>query len=120
RATTSRSTPTWTASTAPCSARPARASQHRPSFPDSSTPDFTMATKDPARKPRLGLRMFLMLLLTLLIVGGLFAIKAVIGKQTNAFFDNMPQPAAAITTAEASEQSWSASLEAVGTLVAVN
>lgn len=79
-----------------------------------------MATKDTTRKPRLGLRMFLMLLLTLLIVGGLFAIKAVIGKQTNAFFDNMPQPAAAITTAEASQQSWSASLEAVGTLVAVN
>ncbi|MCR6664394.1 MAG: efflux RND transporter periplasmic adaptor subunit [Luteimonas sp.] len=79
-----------------------------------------MATKDTQRKPNLGLRMFLMLLLTLLIVGGLFAAKAFMGKQMNNFFDNMPQPAAAITTAEATEQSWSSSLDAVGTLVAVN
>ncbi len=79
-----------------------------------------MATKDTHRKPNLGLRMFLMLLLTLLIVGGLFAAKAFMGKQMNNFFDNMPQPPSAITTAEAIEQSWSASLDAVGTLVAVN
>lgn len=79
-----------------------------------------MATKDTHRKPNLGLRMFLMLLLTLLIVGGLFAAKAFMGRQMNNFFDNMPQPAAAITTAEATEQSWSSSLDAVGTLVAVN
>lgn len=79
-----------------------------------------MATKDTHRKPNLGLRMFLMLLLTLLIVGGLFAAKAFMGKQMNNFFDNMPQPPSAITTAEATEQSWSSSLDAVGTLVAVN
>jgi membrane fusion protein, multidrug efflux system len=79
-----------------------------------------MAKPRTARKPNLPLRMILMLALTLLIVGGLFAVKAFFGAQTNKFFDNMPQPAVAVTTYEAAPQSWSASLEAVGTLVAVN
>lgn len=79
-----------------------------------------MAKPTPARKPNLVLRMILMLVFTLLIVGGLFAIKAVISGQTNKFFDNMPQPAVAITTYDAVRQEWSDSLEAVGTLVAVN
>lgn len=79
-----------------------------------------MAKHSTKRKPNLTLRMILMLLLTLLIVGGLFAVKGFIGAQTNTFFDNMPQPAVAITTYDAAPQSWSTSLEAVGTLVAVN
>jgi hypothetical protein len=49
-----------------------------------------MAKHSTKRKPNLTLRMILMLLLTLLIVGGLFAVKGFIGAQTNKFFDNMP------------------------------
>lgn len=79
-----------------------------------------MAKPSSTRKPNLPLRMILMLVLTLLVVGGLFAVKAFFGAQTNKFFDNMPQPAVAVTTYEAAPQAWSTSLEAVGTLVAVN
>lgn len=41
-------------------------------------------------------------------------------KKTNEFFDNMPQPAVAISAASATLQRWSADGESVGTLVAVN
>src|SRR5690349_6500513 len=43
-----------------------------------------------------------------------------IGKQTNAFFDTIPQPAVAVSTVKARVQSWSDDAEAVGTFVAVN
>ena len=72
------------------------------------------------RKPNLALRMILMLVATLVIVGGVFAAKAFLGAQTNAFFDNMPQPAVAVSTTSAREDSWSNALEAVGTFAAVN
>jgi len=64
--------------------------------------------------------MTLMLIAALVVFGGVFAIKAVIGAQTNKFFDNMPQPAAAVSSATARAERWSDDSEAVGTLVAVN
>jgi len=79
-----------------------------------------MSTPSPKRKPRLALRMTLMLIAALVVFGGVFAIKAVIGAQTNKFFDNMPQPAAAVSSAAAKTERWSDDSEAVGTLVAVN
>jgi len=79
-----------------------------------------MPTAPTTRKPRFALRLILMLLLTLLVFGGVFAVKAVIGNQVNTFFDNMPQPAAAVSAATASTERWSDDGEAVGTLVAVN
>ena len=79
-----------------------------------------MSTTPSKRKPRFALRMILMLLLTLLVFGGVFAVKAIIGAQTNKFFDNMPQPAAAISSAVAKTERWADDSEAVGTLVAVN
>lgn len=79
-----------------------------------------MSTASRERKPRFALRMTLMLIATLLVFGGVFAVKAIIGKQMNEFFDNMPQPAAAVSAATATVERWSDDGEAVGTLVAVN
>src|SRR5690606_6048764 len=88
-----------------------------PTFP---TEDSAMSTAPTKRKPRFAMRLILMLLLTLLVFGGVFAVKAMIGAQTNKFFDNMPQPAAAVSAATATTERWSDDGEAVGTLVAVN
>ncbi|TWT19186.1 efflux RND transporter periplasmic adaptor subunit [Luteimonas marina] len=78
-------------------------------------------SKTPApRKPKFALRLILMLLATLLVFGGVFAVKAIIGAQTNKFFDNMPQPAAAVSAYVATTERWSDDSEAVGTFVAVN
>ena len=79
-----------------------------------------MATAPTTRKPRFALRLILMLLLALLVFGGVFAVKAIIGAQTNKFFDNMPQPAAAVSAAEAKAERWADDAQSVGTLVAVN
>ena len=78
------------------------------------------STPSPKRKPRLALRMTLMLIAAVVVFGGVFAIKAVIGAQTNKFFDNMPQPASAVSSAAAKTERWSDDSDAVGTLVAVN
>ena len=72
------------------------------------------------RPPSTRKRMILMLVAALVIFGGVFGIKAVIGAQTNKFFDNMPQPAVAVSSANARMQAWSDDAEAVGTFVAVN
>ena len=72
------------------------------------------------RPPSTRKRMILMLVAALVIFGGVFGIKAMIGAQTNKFFDNMPQPAVAVSSANASMQAWSDDAEAVGTFVAVN
>lgn len=77
-------------------------------------------SKHPARKPNTTLRWILMLAGALLVFGGVFAVKAFFAKQTNNFFDNMPQPASAVSAAIASKQRWSDAAEAVGTFVAVN
>ncbi len=79
-----------------------------------------MPRSDTERRPRPGLRMFLMLLITAVVFGGVFLAKYVMGRGLNAFFDDMPQPPVAITTFDAAEQEWTTPLEAVGTLVAVN
>lgn len=79
-----------------------------------------MSTVHTKRKPRLALRMTLMLLLTLLVFGGVFVVKGVLGAQVNQFFDNMPQPAVVVSAAEVGTERWSDDAEAVGTFVAVN
>ncbi len=72
------------------------------------------------RPPSTRKRMILMLVAALVIFGGVFGIKAMIGAQTNKFFDNMPQPAVAVSSANARMQAWSDDAEAVGTFVAIN
>lgn len=65
-------------------------------------------------------RMIVMLILAGLIFGGVFLVKAFFAAQTNQFFDNMPQPAVAVSSSVAERQHWSDIVEAVGTFVAVN
>lgn len=80
-----------------------------------------MVQKEKPKKPAsLRKRMFWMLLLALLVFGGVFAAKAIMGKGMNEFFDSMPQPAAAISTALAKQEQWTRAQEAVGTFIAVN
>jgi len=64
--------------------------------------------------------MILMLIGVIVVFGGVFAIKAFFAKQTNNFFDNMPQPAAAVSSYTAKAQRWVEGGGAVGTFVAVN
>ena len=66
------------------------------------------------------LRWVLMLVGVAVVFGGVFGIKAIFAKKTNQFFDNMPQPAVAVSAETAKTQHWSADGEAVGTLVAIN
>lgn len=79
-----------------------------------------MATRSSQRPPRPMLRWVLMLIGVVVIFGGVFALKAFFAKQTNNFFDNMPQPAAAVSAEAAKPERWSDDGDAVGTLVAVN
>ncbi|MCF7222330.1 efflux RND transporter periplasmic adaptor subunit [Marilutibacter chinensis] len=72
------------------------------------------------RPPSTRKRMILMLIGALVVFGGVFAVKAFFAAQTNKFFDNMPQPAVAISAQAAETRQWSNSGEAVGTFVAVN
>lgn len=77
-------------------------------------------TPPPAREPRPGLRLLVVLLITGVLFGGVFLAKAFMSRGMNKFFDNMPQPPVAITTFDAEAQAWATPLDAVGTLVAVN
>ena len=80
-----------------------------------------MVQKDKHKKPAsFGLRLFVMLLLAVVVFGGVFAFKAFMGAQTNAFFDSMPQPASAITDFAARQEEWADAEESVGTFVAIN
>lgn len=79
-----------------------------------------MSKSSPQRAPSTRKRMLLMLVAVVVVFGGVFGIKAMIGAQTNKFFDNMPQPAVAVSTAIARQQSWRDATEAVGTFVAIN
>jgi membrane fusion protein (multidrug efflux system) len=72
------------------------------------------------RTPSTRKRMFWMLLITLLVFGLVFGVKAFFAAQTNKFFDNMPQPPATISAGVAQQQTWRDTVEGVGTLVAVN
>lgn len=79
-----------------------------------------MARYDSARKPSTRKRLFWMLLISLLVFGGVFAVKAIMSAGMNQFFDNMPQPPVAVSAYTAKAARWSDSVDAVGTLVAVN
>jgi membrane fusion protein (multidrug efflux system) len=79
-----------------------------------------MATIASGRAPSARRRMFWMLLITLVVIGGVFGAKAVLNKGMNTFFDDMPQPPVAVTAFEARQERWSDREEAVGTFVAVN
>ena len=79
-----------------------------------------MTSPSSRRKPHVARRWILMLVGVLLVFGGVFAVKAFFAKQTNNFFDNMPQPAAAVSSYTVKTQRWSDSGTAVGTFVAIN
>ncbi|WP_330948227.1 efflux RND transporter periplasmic adaptor subunit [Thermomonas sp. LB-4] len=79
-----------------------------------------MTAQSSRRPPRPAFRWALMLVGVAVVFGGVFLLKAYFAKQTNNFFDNMPQPAAAVSSAAAKPVRWSEGGEAVGTLVAVN
>jgi membrane fusion protein (multidrug efflux system) len=79
-----------------------------------------MSQSPAKRKPNATLRWVLMLAGVILVFGGVFAIKAFFAKQTNNFFDNMPQPAVAVSSYVAKTQRWTDNGEAVGTFVAIN
>jgi membrane fusion protein (multidrug efflux system) len=64
--------------------------------------------------------MIIMLVTTGLVFGGIFGFKWFGNKMMNQFFDNMPIPPVAITATEAMEQTWPSTIEAVGTVTAVN
>ena len=72
------------------------------------------------RPPSTRKRMIWMLIGALVVFGGVFGIKAFFAAQTNKFFDNMPQPAVAVSSAVAQAQRWGADGESVGTFAAIN
>ena len=61
-----------------------------------------------------------MLVATGLVFGAIFGFKWFGNTMMNRFFDTMPVPPVAITAAEAQKQTWSATIEAVGAVAAVN
>ncbi len=79
-----------------------------------------MPKHDKPRAPSMRKRMIWMLIGVIVIFGGVFGVKAMMSAGMNQFFDNMPQPASAVTAVAAKSQRWSDSEEAVGTFVAIN
>ncbi|MBK6333999.1 MAG: efflux RND transporter periplasmic adaptor subunit [Thermomonas sp.] len=79
-----------------------------------------MSKPSPKRPPNPTLRWVLMLAGVIVVFGGVFAVKAFFAKQTDNFFDNMPQPAVAVSSHVAKTQRWTEDGEAVGTFVAIN
>ena len=79
-----------------------------------------MSKPSPKRPPSTRKRMILMLIAALVVFGGVFGIKAFFAAQTNKFFDNMPQPAVAVSSAIAKTDRWSDDGESVGTFAAIN
>lgn len=75
-----------------------------------------------ARQPRRSttLRMIVMLLAVGLLFGAIFGFKWFGNRMMNQAMDSMPQPPVTITAANASSEHWSRTIEAVGTVVAVN
>ncbi len=64
-------------------------------------------------------RMILMLLGVGILFGGVFGFKAFVGAMMNDFFDNMPEPVAAVTASEVVEAEWTERLDAVGSFSAI-
>lgn len=79
-----------------------------------------MAKHHPTRTPSSRKRMIWMLLITGLVFGLVFGVKAFMSYGTNQFFDSMQPPPATISASTAQQQTWRETVEAVGTLVAVN
>ncbi|TWI06055.1 membrane fusion protein (multidrug efflux system) [Luteimonas cucumeris] len=79
-----------------------------------------MPKHDTPRAPSTRKRMIWMLIAVIVIFGGVFGVKAMMSAGMNQFFDNMPQPAVAVTATAAKAERWSDIEEAVGTFVAVN
>lgn len=71
------------------------------------------------KKVLFGKRMWLMLLGTLLVFGGVLGMQWYGSQKMNEYMDNMPVQPATITAAEAGTSSWRDSVESVGTLVAI-
>lgn len=71
------------------------------------------------KKALFGKRMWLMLLGTLLVFGGVLAMQWYGGQKMNEYMDNMPVEPATITAAQAGTASWRDTVESVGTLVAI-
>ena len=79
------------------------------------------STRTPSKSvPSTRKRMIWMLLITGLVFGVIFGFKFVSGMMMNKYFDTMQQPPVTVSTAVARGEKWADSLQAVGTLVAVN
>tara|TARA_R110001606_G_scaffold345151_5_gene494054 strand:+ start:8505 stop:9692 length:1188 start_codon:yes stop_codon:yes gene_type:complete len=65
-------------------------------------------------------RMVIMLIVLVIIFGAIFGWKAFMARMINNYFDHMPTPAASISTYDAQQDNWALTLEAVGTVNAVN
>lgn len=63
--------------------------------------------------------MWLMLLLTLLVFGGVFAMQWYTRKMTDTILDSMPRPTATITAGPARSARWQPRIDTVGTFVAI-
>lgn len=79
-----------------------------------------MPKHDTPRAPSMRKRMIWMLVAVIVIFGGVFGVKAMMGAGMNQFFDNMPQPAVAVSAYVAKQESWTGAQEAVGTFIAIN
>lgn len=64
-------------------------------------------------------RMVLLLIATVVVFGGVLGGNVFLGHMMNQFFDNMPQPAATVSSTEARPDSWINSVTAVGSVSAV-
>lgn len=71
------------------------------------------------KKVLFGKRMWLMLIATLLMFGGVLGMQWYGSLKMNEFMDNMPVTPATITSAEAGTALWRDTLDSVGTLVAI-
>lgn len=79
-----------------------------------------MSMPKPKRPASTRKRMIWMLIAALVVFGGVFGVKAMMSAGMNQFFDNMPQPAVAVSSYVAKTQRWSDAAEAVGSFVAIN
>ncbi len=65
-------------------------------------------------------RIWAILILTVVVFGGLFALQWYGQRMMNEFFDNMPPPEVTVTSAEAIELEWAPTVSVAGSLVAVD
>lgn len=65
-------------------------------------------------------RMVIMLIACVVVFGLVFGLKGMLNFGMNQFFDNMPFPPSTVTATEARADEWALSLDAVGTVRAVN